>query len=217
MSARENWMKKPLGFSLLELMIVVAILGVLATVAIPRFNIFRARARQAEAKSSLGQFYTLQESFAIEHERYYDGDGTLWGGTNMNTNTDEYGYGGSGDDGCAPDKARNKLGFRLANCEKARYGYWMLGANENGFTAIAHAPSDVVGDKRVFPGCDGTVGASLDKTIADGTTNIPAACNSGANGGPTATTSMYSAGDAWCMDGDRDLHNYRDITEFCDN
>ena len=64
MSARKNWMKKPLvGFSLLELMVVVAILGVLATVAVPRFNIFRSRARQAEAKTNLGMIFTLQERF----------------------------------------------------------------------------------------------------------------------------------------------------------
>ena len=61
------------GFSLLELMVVVAILGVLATVAVPRFNIFRARARQGEAKSNLGVIFTLQEAFKIDKESYYDG------------------------------------------------------------------------------------------------------------------------------------------------
>ena len=217
MSFLKHWLSKPLGFSLLELMVVVAILGVLATVAVPRFNIFRARSRQAEARSNLGVIFTLQESFAIDHEQYYDGNATTWGGTQMNNNTKEYGYGGSGDDACVTGRSLNKLGFRLANCGKARYGYWVLGADENGFTAIAHAPSDVVGDKRVFPGCPGKEGTPLDKEIDDGTTNVPAACNTGNNGNPTVTNSTYSAGDAWCLDGDRDMHNYRDITEFCDN
>ena len=63
------------GFSLLELMVVVAIIGVLATLAVPRFNVFRARARQGEAKSNLGVIFTLQEAFKIQHERYYDGVG----------------------------------------------------------------------------------------------------------------------------------------------
>ena len=216
-AGKKLWQKKPLGFSLLELMVVVAILGVLATVAVPRFNIFRARSRQAEAKSSLGVIFTLQESFAIDHEQYFNGNATTWGGTQMDSNSTEYGYGGSGDDGCVTGRSLNKLGFRLSNCAKARYGYWMLGANETGFTAIAHAPSDVVGDKRVFPGCKGDKGASLARNIANGTTNVPAACNTGNNGSPTVADSAYSQGDAWCIDGDRDLHNYRDITEFCEN
>ena len=62
------------GFSLLELMVVVAILGVLAMVAVPRYNIFRARSRQAEAKTNLGVIFTLQESFRIEKEVFFDGN-----------------------------------------------------------------------------------------------------------------------------------------------
>ena len=75
--------KNAAGFSLLELMVVVAILGVLATFAVPRFNIFRARARQAEAKSNLGVIFTLQEAFKIDKERYYNGDSGHWGGADM--------------------------------------------------------------------------------------------------------------------------------------
>jgi type IV pilus assembly protein PilA len=50
--------QRPRGFTLIELMIVVAIIGILAAVAIPSFLRFQGRARQAEASSNLKALYT---------------------------------------------------------------------------------------------------------------------------------------------------------------
>ncbi len=50
-------LKRPQGFTLIELMIVVAILGILAAVAIPNFMRYQARARQAEVKLALGDVW----------------------------------------------------------------------------------------------------------------------------------------------------------------
>ena len=58
------------GFSLIELMIVVAIIGILATIALPNFQKFQRRARQSEAKGMLSGIYTAQKSFAAEWEGY---------------------------------------------------------------------------------------------------------------------------------------------------
>ena len=198
-------MKKLMGFSLLELMVVVAILGVLATVAVPRFNIFRARARQAESKSNMGVIYTLQEAFQIEHESFYNGDGTAWQSPAMEI-TSRSGLDASG---ATSTCAANKLGFRIANCDKARYGYYIdVGAtNETEWLAVAHAPSaSGRPEYRIFPGCDGAGSA-----LAPGSSPGNIKCVRPGSGND------HSSGDAWCIDEGRNLENYRDITEFCDN
>ncbi len=58
------------GFSLTELMIVVAIIGILATIAIPNFLRYQARAKQTEAKSNLVALHTAEIAYFAENNGY---------------------------------------------------------------------------------------------------------------------------------------------------
>ena len=58
------------GFSLVELMIVVAIIGVLSALAVPRFQKFQAKAKQSEAKTNLSHIYTLAQSYYGDNDTY---------------------------------------------------------------------------------------------------------------------------------------------------
>jgi type IV pilus assembly protein PilA len=85
------------GFTLIELMIVVAIIGILAAIAIPNFIRFQARSKQGEAKSNLKSMFTAERSFYQEKDRY-------------SGQVDEIGF--------APERG-NRYIYRLGDCTKA--------------------------------------------------------------------------------------------------
>ncbi|HEY9227320.1 MAG TPA: prepilin-type N-terminal cleavage/methylation domain-containing protein [Gemmatimonadaceae bacterium] len=58
------------GFTLIELLIVVVIIGILAAVAIPKFQSTKGKANYAAMKSDLHNLTTAQEAFFYDHAAY---------------------------------------------------------------------------------------------------------------------------------------------------
>ena len=62
--------KRNKGFTLIELMIVVAIIGILAAIAIPNFLRFQLKSKTSEGKVNLAAMRTAEESYLAEFGRY---------------------------------------------------------------------------------------------------------------------------------------------------
>jgi type IV pilus assembly protein PilA len=122
--------KKEQGFTLIELMIVVAIVGILAAIAIPNFIGMQKRAKTTEAKSNLGELWVLQEAYRAESDTYVAPSGALAAGT----------YDGT--------VGWAELGFYPKGT--TRYAYSVTGATASTFTAQAAGDIDNDGQNDVW-------------------------------------------------------------------
>lgn len=62
--------KKQRGVTLIELMIVVVIVGILASIAIPAYGRYVMRAKRTDATSALLQIAAAQERFYLQNNTY---------------------------------------------------------------------------------------------------------------------------------------------------
>ena len=69
--------KKERGFTLIELMIVIAIIGILAAIAIPQFSAYRNRAYNSAAAADLKNIQTAEEAYYVEQGTYSSTPNTL--------------------------------------------------------------------------------------------------------------------------------------------
>ncbi len=114
------------GFTLIELMIVVAIIGILAAIAIPNFLAYQARAKQSEAKTNLGGIYTSETGYFGEYNDYANQFATL--GYTIAGSTARYNYSLGG----------TTIGAGLGVCPASTTaGVTFIASGTPGFTAAA--------------------------------------------------------------------------------
>ncbi len=120
------------GFSLIELMVVVAIMAFLAMIAVPNFNRFLAKAKRAEAYMNLNSMYAAEKAHFAEHDTYSD---VLMGENGIGWKPEgktHYSYGFSGSEG-----RNNFIGKSGAGIQGSR-------ADKTGFIAVAASEKDII-------------------------------------------------------------------------
>ena len=140
------------GLSLVELMTAAGIIGIVGTIALPRYKQLMVLSHRGEAKSNLTHIVSLQEIYKIDHFNYYSGR-AMTGGSGIGYKD---GNGSVGIHGCDTDPEKdaglcNWLGFRPEAHDKLRYLYRV---RSGGRLASAAAASDT-GGRWIYPDCDG--------------------------------------------------------------
>ena len=66
----DSVLRETYGVTLMELLIVVAIIGILGAIAYPNYREFTARAKRNEARAALLKIATNQERFYLDNRSY---------------------------------------------------------------------------------------------------------------------------------------------------
>lgn len=161
------------GFTLVELMVVVAIIGILSAVAIPQFSKYQAKSKTSEAKLQLASVYTAQVAWNGDYDNYATclgamgvdaptgnyyaigfttaGDGAADGGANLASETNGATSGSC--DGGVPTVGDSRVAWYPASKIVGGVTMDTIGAFDTG-VAVAAGPAiaaaDVTADSSTF-------------------------------------------------------------------
>jgi len=141
--------KRQKAFTLIELMIVVAIIAFLATVAIPQYFTYQAKARQAEVSVILASLHTAQQAYFAEHGEYTN---VLNGENGLGWKPEGYSGGGKGENfyytyGFYFPGAQEGVHYFTGKLETSAESMGSCSAEKDGFTA--KAAGDILGKKNI--------------------------------------------------------------------
>jgi type II secretory pathway pseudopilin PulG len=130
-------------------MIVVAIIAILATIAIPQYFIYQAKAKQTEVTMNLASLHTAEQAYFAEHGEYTT---VLWGNGGVGWKPEGYKGGGKG------ENFNYTYGFNVPGAlEGVHYFTGKLGApasalgggNADKSTFVVKAAGDLMGKGKV--------------------------------------------------------------------
>ena len=132
------------GFSLVEMLVVTAILTAIAVMAKSRFERFKAKARQAQAKTLLSHLYSLEHAYHTDNNVFSQLPMTGRIEEKFNCNA-------------------NNLGFRLTPCPDERIVYGFKVENPTAATFKGEAISGTHANNKIVKNCPNPDSWSVDQ------------------------------------------------------
>ncbi|HOY70967.1 MAG TPA: prepilin-type N-terminal cleavage/methylation domain-containing protein [Methylotenera sp.] len=133
---KPRYIKKHRGFTLIEMMITVAIIGILAAIAIPAYKDYTEKAKISGAVSDIAAMGTIIEQFFQENRRYPDSLAEV----NLDTKRDPWdqpyvylNLTGPGNGGARKDHALNPI--------NTYFDLYSIGSSHDTHVQVSHARS----------------------------------------------------------------------------